>query len=211
MKHSTLILSIPLRRTFLSFCTLFLSTILVVTVFAQSPGNIQGTVVNEQGTPLVRASIIVKETKTGATTNNDGRFSINAAVGQTLVFSRVGFTPQEVVIKGLSPVRISLTPAASSLNEVVVVGYTTQKRSSLTSAVSSVTAAEITTTKNENILNTLTGKVPGLRIVQNTSEPGAFNNSFDIRGMGNPLIVIDGIPRPDIARVDPNDVETLSV
>ena len=198
------------RRALACFGWMLIHLLCFQAAQAQS-GNIQGTVVNESGAPLAQASVLVKETKAGTTTDDNGRFSINASVGQTLVVSTVGFTSREVVVRNLSAVSINLTPTASSLNEVVVVGYGTQRRASLTSAVSSVTAAQITTTKNENILNTLTGKVPGLRIVQNTSEPGAFNNSFDIRGMGTPLIVIDGIPRPDIARVDPNDVETLSV
>ncbi|HVF95737.1 MAG TPA: SusC/RagA family TonB-linked outer membrane protein, partial [Flavisolibacter sp.] len=211
MKHSTRLRSITIRRAFLTFLTLFLSSLVVTSVCAQNPGNLKGAVVNEQGQPVSEVSVVVKETKTGTATDANGRFTINAKVGQTLLFSTVGYANREVIIRSLSDVSISLTPTASSLNEVVVVGYGTQRRVSLTSAVSSISAAQIVTTKNENILNTLTGKVPGLRIVQNTSEPGAFNNSFDIRGMGNPLIVIDGIPRPDIARVDPNDVESLSV
>ena len=174
-------------------------------------GGIRGTVMNESGAPLPKVSIVVKETKAGTSTDDAGKFNISAEVGQTLVVSAVGYVTQEVVISSTTEMSVRLVPNASSMNEVVVVGYTTQKRVSLTSAVSSISGDQLVTTKNENILNTMTGKIPGLRIVQNTSEPGAFNNSYDIRGMGNPLIVIDGIPRPDIARVDPNDVESVSV
>jgi TonB-linked SusC/RagA family outer membrane protein len=174
-------------------------------------GGIHGVIVNESGTPLAGVSVTVKETKAGTTSDDDGRFTVSVNIGQTLVVSAIGYKVQELVISGAADLNIKLVATASSLNEVVVVGYGTQRKGTLTSAVSSISGAEIVTTKNENILNTLTGKVPGLRIVQNTSEPGAFNNSYDIRGMGNPLIVIDGIPRPDIARVDPNDVESLSV
>jgi TonB-linked SusC/RagA family outer membrane protein len=172
---------------------------------------VQGTITNEAGMALPKVSVVVKETKAGTSTDDNGKFTITADIGQTLVVSTVGFITQELAITSLSGMTIQLTPNASSMNEVVVVGYSTQKRGSLTSAISSISGDQIVTTKNENILNTLTGKIPGLRVVQNTSEPGAFNNSYDIRGMGNPLIVIDGIPRPDIARVDPNDVESLSV
>lgn len=174
-------------------------------------GGIRGTVMNESGVLLAKVSIIVKETKAGTSTDNDGKFNVTVEVGQTLVVSAVGYVTREMVITGLADLTVRLEPNASSMNEVVVVGYTTQKRVSLTSAVSSISGEQLVTTKNENILNTMTGKIPGLRIVQNTSEPGAFNNSYDIRGMGNPLIVIDGIPRSDIARVDPNDVESISV
>lgn len=201
---------IVMRCLLFIFSIFLLCGIFSIKSFAQS-GTVQGRIVNESGAPLATVSVIVKETNKGTTTNDDGRFSINASIGQTLVFSNVGYMTQEVVIKSFSAININLASSASKLNEVVVVGYSTQKRASITSAVSSISAAEITTTKNENILNTLTGKVPGLRVVQNTSEPGAFNNSYDIRGMGNPLIVIDGIPRPDIARIDPNDVESLSI
>lgn len=188
----------------IAMCSLF-------TASAQNGARIQGTVLNEAGVGLPQVSVAVKGTQIGTTTDSSGQFSLNANVGQTLVFSIVGFTAQETVIKDFSAITVSLRSNASSLNEVVVVGYGTQKRASLTSAVSSISAAEIVTTKNENLFNTLTGKIPGLRIVQNTSEPGAFSNSYDIRGMGTPLFVVDGIPRPDIARIDPNDVESLSV
>jgi TonB-linked SusC/RagA family outer membrane protein len=174
-------------------------------------GTVQGTIVNEAGAPVSGASVIVKETKAGTSSDDAGRFTVTGNVGQTLVVTAIGYSVQQVVITSPTNLSVKLIPVASSLNEVIVVGYGTQKKGTLTSAVSSVSASEIVTTKNENILNTLTGKVAGLRIVQNTSEPGSYNNSYDIRGMGNPLIVIDGIPRPDIARVDPNDVESLSV
>src|SRR5688572_5108051 len=175
------------------------------------PGGVSGTVTNETGATLPKVSILVKETRAGTSTDDAGRFNVTASVGQTLVVSAVGYASQEVVITSTSGISIRLAPNNSSMDEVVVVGYTTQKRVSLTSAVSSISGDQLVTTKNENILNTMTGKIPGLRVVQNTSEPGSFNNSYDIRGMGNPLIVIDGIPRPDIARVDPNDVESISV
>lgn len=203
--------TIDLRLLLFTFCSLFFCCFFTPKAFAQNTGTIQGVVLSESGAPLATVSIVVKETNAGTTTDNEGRFSINAKPGQTLVFSSVGFAAREVIIKDLSVLSISLVPTASKLSEVVVVGYGTQRRAALTSAVSSISASEITTTKNENILNTLTGKIPGVRVVQNTSEPGSFNNSFDIRGMTGALIVIDGIPRTDIARVDPNDVETVSV
>lgn len=198
------------RRWMHVFLLGLLHIALVNSVHAQGTP-IRGTVTNEAGAAQSNISVVVKETKAGTSTDNNGNFSVQAEVGQTLVISAVGFKSREVVITSLSALNIQLEPNASSMDEVVVVGYTTQKRGSVTSAVSSISGEQLVTTKNENILNTMTGKIPGLRIVQNTSEPGAFNNSYDIRGMGNPLIVIDGIPRPDIARVDPNDVESVSV
>ncbi len=77
------------------------------------------------------------------------------------------------------------------------------RKPSLTGAVAAVTGREVVTTKNENVQNMLTGKVAGLRVVQNSSEPGSFDNAFDIRGLGNPLVVIDGVPRNNITRLNP--------
>ena len=161
--------------------------------------------------PLAGVSVTVLGRTAGAITGEDGSFSVTASPGDTLLVRSLGFAAQRVAVRASGPIEIRLNPSSRQLGDVVVVGYGTQQKGSLTSAVSSVSNAQIVTTKNENILNTLTGKIPGLRVVQNTSEPGSFNNSFDIRGMGSPLIVIDGIPRTDIARVDPNDVESISV
>lgn len=182
-----------------------------LSVHAQTANKVEGNVTDEKGSAMPGVSILVKGTSNGAQTDANGHFVINAESTGTLVFTMIGYDPVQVVVGNQKTININLKPISNSLNEVVVVGYGTQKKGALTSAVSSINAAEIVTTKNENILNTLTGKVPGLRVVQNTSEPGAFADNYDIRGMGTPLIVIDGIPRTDIARVDPNDVESISV
>src|SRR6185436_8721810 len=105
----------------------------------------------------------------------------------------------------------SMKVSVSELESTVIVAYGSQKRKALTSAVSSVTNQEIVTTKNENVQNMLTGKVAGLNVIQNTAEPGSFDNSFNIRGLGTPLVVIDGVPRDNITRLDPNDIESISV
>ena len=100
-----------------------------------------------------------------------------------------------------------------SLDEVVVVGCGTQKKGSITGSVIAVSNKELSLTKNQNVQNMLTGKAPGVRVIQKTSEPGEFNNQFDIRGFGTPLIVIDGIPRGEetFARLSPEEIESISV
>lgn len=178
---------------------------------AQNDARIQGTVSNDKGEYLSGVNVIVKGTGTGTHTDSAGHFSIAARRGDTLIVSIVGYTTRQVAVGSQATINVLLAPGASSLNEVIVVGYDTQKKGTLTSAVSSVTAREIVTTKNENVQNMLTGKIAGLRVVQNSSEPGSFDNSFDIRGLGTPLIVIDGIPRDNIQRLDPNDIESISV
>src|SRR5882757_4861561 len=197
-------------------------------VLAQNTSSVKGTVLDEKGVPLLGVSVSIKGTGFGTVTDSAGQFVLRAAKGAVLVFSYVRYGTQEVRVGDQTTFNLSLTPVNSTLNDVVVVGYGTQKKGSLTGAVSSIGAAEIVTTKNENIENMLTGKVPGLQILQNTAEPGDFANTLSIRGMGNPLIVIDGVQMADfpvtgnngdnnvgssniLSRLDPNDVESISV
>ena len=143
--------------------------------------------------------------------DGSGNFTLKVPEKSTLQISYIGYVTKEVVVTNQATINISLAPSTSELSEVVVVGYGTQKKVSLTNSVSSVTSSEIVTTKNENVQNMLTGKVSGLRVVQNSAEPGSFDNSFDIRGLGSPLVIIDGVPRENITRLDPNDIESISV
>ncbi|WP_018626166.1 SusC/RagA family TonB-linked outer membrane protein [Niabella aurantiaca] len=176
---------------------------------------VKGIVQDQLNTPVQNASVQVKGGTTGTLTDKDGAFSITVSGEQpVLLFSAVGYQAQEIQVTGDSSLIVTLLPAAANaLEEVVVVGYGTQKKSSLTGAVSSIKGEDIRTTKNENPQNMLTGKVPGVRIVQKSAEPGAFNNVFDIRGFGSPLIIIDGVPRSnaDFQRMNANDIEDISV
>ncbi|MDB4921735.1 TonB-dependent receptor [Mucilaginibacter sp.] len=198
-------------KRLLQYCIASFLFLLMCTSAIAQTSSIKGVVLDEQKLPMPGVTVKLKGTTTGTVTSVDGQFSINAALGQTLVFSFLGYSQQEVTIKDLKTITVNLAANATNMNEVVVVGYGTQKKVSLTSAVSSINSAEIVTTKNENVQNMLTGKVAGLRVVQNSSEPGSFDNSFDIRGLGSPLVVIDGIPRDNITRLDPNDIESVSV
>jgi TonB-linked SusC/RagA family outer membrane protein len=185
--------------------------LLLVCSAAMAQSNRTGMVVDETGTGLPGVSVKIKGTTIGTVTNVDGKFTISASNDQTLVFTFVGYTSQEVTVGGQTSIKVSMASNATNVNEVVVVGYGTQKKATVTGSIASVTNKEIVTTKNENVLNMLTGKVAGVRIVQNSAEPGSFDNAFDIRGFGSPLVVIDGIPRDNITRLDPNDIESISV
>jgi TonB-linked SusC/RagA family outer membrane protein len=197
-------------------------------VLAQAGHVVSGTVLDEKGAPLPGVSVSIKGTSIGTITDTTGKFSIRITKGSTLVFSYIKYGTQEVPIKEESTVTISMTPTTTNLNDVVVVGYGTQRKATLTGSVAQISGAEVVTTKNENIENMLTGKVPGLQILQNTAEPGDFANNISIRGLGNPLIVIDGVIQPDftvtgnngdnnvgssniLTRLDPNDIESISV
>lgn len=174
---------------------------------------VSGTVTSEEdGTALPGVSITIKGTNQGTTTDADGKYALTVPDGDAvLVFSFIGFKAQEIVVGSQAVINVALGPDIQQLSEVVVVAYGTQKKATLTGAVSQVNNEQIITTKNENVQNMLTGKVPGLRIRQNSSEPGQFNASMDLRGFGAPLVVIDGIPRTNMQRIDPEDIESISV
>lgn len=173
--------------------------------------NVHGKVTNTSGEPLAGVSVTVKGTATGSSTDGAGNYLIDVPKNGTLVFSFVGYATKEVPLNGRSEINMVMELSVSSLEQVVVVGYGTQKKATLTGAISSVTSRDILTTTNENVENMLTGKLPGVRISQQSSEPGSFSNTFDIRGFGTPLIIIDGVPRSNMEQLDPNDIESISV
>jgi len=175
---------------------------------------ITGTVTGKDGTPIPGVNIVVTGTTLGTLTDIAGKYSIEVPQGsKSLTFSFIGMEPQEINIGTLTQINVTMVESAISLEEVVVVGYGTQKKATLTGAISAIKGVDIVTTLNENVQNTLAGKISGVRVTQKTSEPGAFNDNFDIRAMGSPLIIIDGIPRTsdDFQRLDPNDIDNMSV
>ncbi|HET7180388.1 MAG TPA: SusC/RagA family TonB-linked outer membrane protein, partial [Chryseosolibacter sp.] len=184
-----------------------------MTDLRQQQMTVTGTVISsDEGSPLPGVNVVIKGTTRGTTTDVDGKFTLQIAdADAVLVFSFIGYSSQEIPVAAKSVIDVTLVPDVQQLGEVVVVGYGTQKKTTLTGAVSAVTNKEIATTKNENLENMLTGKIPGLRVRQNSSEPGQFNSSIDIRGFGAPLVVVDGIPRDNMARLDPEDIESISV
>jgi len=182
---------------------------------AQNAGRylISGTVTDSAtSTPLEGVTVNIRGEKTNTLTNKDGHFELQSLKKQvTLVFSYVGYINATASVNDAQPASIRMTQSATNLNQVIVVGYGTQKKATITGSVAAITGDELVTTKNENIINSMAGKVPGFRVVQKSSEPGSFNTSFDIRGLGNPLIVIDGVPRDNITRLDPYEIESISI
>ena len=176
---------------------------------------VTGTVRDTAGAPLERVNVHIKGTTLGTTTDQQGHFTLNIPDKQAVLqFTYLGYITQEVVAGDNTSFNIRLVYQINSLTDVVVVGYgQTQARTRVTGAISTIKGEEIRTTKNENVVNMLTGKVPGMRILQKSSEPGAYDNVFDIRGMGSPLVVIDGVPRGsgDLSRMDPNEIDNISV
>ena len=184
---------------------------LPMALLAQS-SHISGIVADASGDPLIGVNVLVKGTTVGTITDMDGRFSLQAdRETATLVFSFVGFKDKEVLLKGKTNLSVVMQEDNEILDEVVVVGYGVQKRQSITGSVASINRDEIKAVTSANLTNSLQGKIPGLNIKQNSSEPGSYDNSFNIRGLGSPLVIIDGIPRDDFDRLDPNEIESISV
>ncbi|MFC4672607.1 SusC/RagA family TonB-linked outer membrane protein [Dysgonomonas termitidis] len=174
---------------------------------------ITGKIVDESGEPVIGATItvVVSGKSTGTITDVDGHFSLDATPNTTLTVSYIGYLTKKVNVEEKNHYEIVLSEDTQRLDEVIVVGYGTQKKATLMGSVAAVDNKELITTKSTNIQNMLTGKLPGVRNIQKTSEPGQFTNQFDIRGLGSPLLVVDGVPRGDLPRMDPNDIESISV
>lgn len=172
---------------------------------------ITGTVVDASGTPVIGANIMVKGSSNGTISDIDGKFTLSVPEGAILEVSYIGFLSQDIRVGNQDSFQIILKEDTQKLDEVVVVGYGTQKKVTLTGSVAAINSDDILTTKNENVENMLSGKIPGVRVVQKSSEPGSFNNTFQIRGMGNPLIIVDGVPRENMNRIDANEIENISI
>ena len=173
---------------------------------------VTGTVLDVTGETLIGVNIVQKGTKNGTVSNLDGDFSIELLEegAQTLTFSLLGYKKQEVAVKSPT-LRVILAEDVQMLEELVVIGYGVQKKVEITGSVSAIQADELTKVTTANMTNALQGKVPGLNIRLKTSEPGDYNSDINIRGLGSALVIVDGIPRADFQRLDPNEIESISV
>jgi TonB-dependent starch-binding outer membrane protein SusC len=202
------------------FKTKFLLMLLIVfaTISQAIAQNVKGKISDENGDGLPGVNVLVKGTNSGAITDAKGMYSINAAKNAILVITYVGFASKEVGINGRNAIDIGLTADNKSLEEVVVVGYGTQRKVTVTGAVVAVQGEKLLRSPSVEISNSLAGRLPGLVVIQTSGEPGNDGAQISIRGtntLGNnsPLIVIDGIPDRDggIGRLNGNDIESISV
>lgn len=182
----------------------------------QQTVKVKGQVVDQDGEPLIGATVRVKGATTGSVTDIDGNFVIDAASNATLLISYVGYKDREVAVRGRAVIEsIQMEADSHVLDQVVVVGYGTQKKADLTGAVSIVNAEELKRVSNSNISTMLEGKVAGVQITSD-GQPGA-DPAVRIRGLGTfgstaPLYVIDGVPMGTTIRdFSPNDIETIQV
>ncbi len=183
-----------------------------LTVSAQDI-KVQGKVIDQNNEPVIGATVTVKDTKISVVTDIDGNFIISAPSNGKLVINYIGMDPVTQDVKGRHQISVRMTESENLLQDVVVVGYGVQKRGSITGSVAAVKGDEMVRTKNENPQNMLTGRVAGVRVWQKSAEPGSYRNDFDVRGMGAPLVIIDGVPREmsDFQRMNANDIEDISV
>ncbi|MEM9848208.1 MAG: SusC/RagA family TonB-linked outer membrane protein, partial [Bacteroidota bacterium] len=180
--------------------------------------SITGTVTAAQdGSPLIGVSVFIKGTTTGTVSDVDGQYSIEAEAGDILVFSYTGYAAQEVTVSSQTTIDIALSEDTELLDEVVVVGYGTRKKSHNTGAIAQVGGGEIAAIQANRVDDALAGKLAGVLIQNQDGAPGAdpkiqIRAASSISGDSNPLIVVDGYPiSGSLATVNPNDIESLEV
>lgn len=189
----------------------------LVTERVQQTSTINGKVTDANGEAIIGASVTVKgTTSNGTITDLDGKFNLDAPANATLVISYVGYKTIEIPVNGKKTLTITLKEDTEMLDEVVVVGYGTQKKATLTGSVSSVGGDDIKKMSPVNITNTLAGKTAGVIANTRTGEPGEDNADILIRGKGtlgstSPLIVVDGVADRSFGRLNPDDIESISV
>ena len=177
---------------------------------------VSGTITDESGAPLAGVTVTLKGTAIATTTNAEGKFSLNLENNAVLVITYVGFTTQEVPVSNQTAISIKLRQDGKSLNDVVVIGYGTQRRLAVTGAVSSIKGSQLAETPVANISNSIAGRVAGVSMRSNGAQPGADAPDIHIRGIGTtgnnkPLVVVDGVIRNNINQIDPSTIESVSV
>ena len=181
-----------------------------------APGRpvVRGVVRDVAGEPVIGASVRLKSgPPAGTVTDVNGFFELRAGEGQVLVISYIGYRPVEVRARSDREIFVTLEEDTRLIDEVVVVGYGSQKKATLTGSVDAVSSEKLNVSFNSNMQNLLTAKLAGVSVRQTTSEPGSFNSSINIRGMGEPLVVIDGIASSlnVFNRMSPAEIENVSV
>lgn len=194
----------------------FITAALLFAFGANAQQIVKGTVKSQEGETLQGVTVSVKGTERAVTTDVNGNYSIDVGNEGTLVFSFVGYTKESVSAKNAR--EVVLKQANSELDQVVVVGYGTTKRSDLISSVGTVSGKQLTTFKDPNAANSLQGAVPGVRVLQSSGGPGAQPNIYirgvyTIQGSSQPLLIVDGVPIQDgfLNSINPNDIESMSV
>jgi TonB-linked SusC/RagA family outer membrane protein len=179
---------------------------------------VTGVIIDENKQPIIGATVLIKGTGNGTISDNNGNFVLkNLKTESTLIVSYIGYVTQEIKLKNNQIIRIQLVEESKNLNEVVVVAYGSQKKVSLTGAISSISGNELLKSPSANLGNSLSGAVSGLSSVQMSGKPGGDAAKIFVRGISSltegvslPLILVDGVER-DFNQLDPNEVESINV
>jgi TonB-linked SusC/RagA family outer membrane protein len=186
-------------------------------VIPQDQITVAGTVLDENGLGMAGVKVLEKGTYNVGVTDNDGKYFIKVSRSNgVIVFSFIGYVTKEVEVKGQRVIDMKMEPENAALNEVVVIGYGTQKKATVSGSVSSVKGTEIVQSPALNITNIIAGKISGLVAVGQSGEPGEDYSTLYIRGRStlndnSPLIVVDGVPNRSLERIDPSTIESISI
>jgi TonB-linked SusC/RagA family outer membrane protein len=206
------------KKDFNSYQSLLLLILLLAlspVIYGQS-GAIKGTVTSsDDNSPLPGASILVKGTETGTETDFDGQYTIKATKGDTLIFSFIGYTNQEILINDKTTINVILSLSSQALDEVVITGYGKQSRATLTTSVAKLDTEILETSTRSNAATALQGTIAGLRVTNNSGQPGAtpsivLRGGTSFSGNDSPLILVDGIPSSFYA-LNSDDIESIEV
>lgn len=187
----------------------------IVTAISQQAKSISGFVTDVNSQPVIGANVVVKGTTNGTITDLDGKYTLSVPNGAVLQVSYIGYIPQEVSVGSGSTVNITLREDSQALDEVVVVGFGTQKKVNLTGSVSTIGSEDMQGMPATSVANLMQGKMPGVAITSTSGQPGKEGSSIRIRGIGtmnksDPMILVDGL-ESSMDDVNPNDIENISV
>lgn len=188
----------------------------VLTAAAQETIKIEGTITDESNTPLAGVSVSEKTSRVATTTDAKGYYAINVAANSTLVFTYVGFGPQEVAVDGRAKINLEMKRTVKVLEDVVVIGYGTRTRKEITSAIAHVKEGDFVKGPVTTPMQLLAGKVSGLFVNRPSGDPNAspeiiLRGVNSIKGASSPLIIIDGVPNASLATIQPDDVKSIDV
>lgn len=178
---------------------------------------VTGVVVDAAGVPVIGANVVVKGTTVGTITDFDGNYSLEVPENAVLQISYIGYLTEEIPVENKSSINVTLKEDSQALDELVVVGYGTMRKSDVTGSIATAKGDELTKQQNFSALDNLRGKVSGVNIFSNSSQPGAYSNRVIIRGMAtinsssDPLYVVDGVVMENFDLVNPNDIESMEV
>lgn len=199
-------------KALLSF---FIAMLFFVTLHAQVNKSISGSITSASGEPLAGATVSVKNTTIATITNAQGEYVLSVPQNGVLVISFIGYKSLEVPVQNVDNFNFSLVPQENSLNDIVVVGYTSQRKANITGAVSNINMEDLGPRRVPDIAQLLQGNAPGVMVTQSTGAPGDAID-IKIRGVGtignnSPLFIIDGVPSREINFLKPDDIESITV